>query len=369
MNSNNTLISLVVLATALVVPVHGADEATMQLFDVVSDVRGEVVPVSVILPPNFEDAEGDLPLLISLHGGGGDRMNLVGLLPVFQSMWDAGELPPLVMVSFSSGPVSWYRATWENFVVDELPRWAHEQFGTSMAPEKTAMTGISMGGYGTLKIAFKHPTRFRAIAPMEPAIEPSLGYLPDGERNTWYREAAFAGAPWGAPMDVDAWLDDNPATLADRNAETIRQSGLEIYLEVGDQDYILLHDGAEFLHRVLWDRDIRHEYHLVRWADHVGRSVPGRVVEAFQFLANALAGGLAQPTDLPLSEAERAYTDWIATGGMARGVPMPAGGASMADPDRGPSVHAAIWDPQRETAADDPAMQRAYAELAPTREQ
>jgi len=48
------------------------------------------------------------------------------------------------------------------------------------------MTGISMGGYGTLKIAFKHPERFLAIAPMEPVIEPSLKRLPDGKRNTQY---------------------------------------------------------------------------------------------------------------------------------------------------------------------------------------
>ena len=228
------------------------------------------------------------------------------------------------------------------------------------------MTGISMGGYGSLKIAFKHPHRFRAIAPMEPAIEPSLQRLPYRGRNTWYRMPDIEEMHWGSPLDESAWLADNPATVADKNADTIRESGLEIYLEVGDKDYINLHDGAEFMHRVLWDRDIRHEYHLVRWADHVGESMARRIMEAHRFLAAALGGGLDEPTDLPLEPDEQAHIDWILSGAMARGEPAPVEVNMLADPKRAPSVHRAIWDPLRDQAAYDPALQRAYAELPPT---
>lgn len=135
------------------------------------------------------------------------------MLPLSQALWDAGDLPPLVMVSFSSGPGSWYGGAWESFVVDELPRWANERFGTSLEAAQTVLTGISMGGYGSLKIGFKHPHRFRAIAPMEPAIEPSLDRLPGQRRNSWYRMAPMEEAVWGAPMDEAAWLEDNPATV------------------------------------------------------------------------------------------------------------------------------------------------------------
>ena len=139
---------------------------------------GATVPMSVVLPPNY-DRDGDsLPLLINLHGGGGDRTYLTEMLPLWRALWDAGDLPLLVMVSFSSGGGSWYHGAWESFVIDELPKWANAKFGTSLEPSQTVMTGISMGGYGSLKIAFKHPHRFRAIAPMEPAIEPSLQRLP-----------------------------------------------------------------------------------------------------------------------------------------------------------------------------------------------
>ena len=43
-----------------------------ELHDVMSEVRNENVPVSVILPPNFVKGAKEIPLLINLHGGGGN---------------------------------------------------------------------------------------------------------------------------------------------------------------------------------------------------------------------------------------------------------------------------------------------------------
>ena len=45
---------------------------------------------------------------------------------------------------------------------------------------------------------------------------------------------------------------------------------LNIYIEVGDVDDLKLYRGGEFLHRVLFDHGVEHEYRLVRGADHVG---------------------------------------------------------------------------------------------------
>lgn len=231
--------------------------ATTQLFDLDSTVMGATVPVAVVLPPDFQQEDESLPLLINLHGGDGDRGFLVAGLPHFQSMWETGKLPPLVMVTFSSGGTSWYVGNWEKFVVDELPTYLNTLFNTRLDREGTVLTGTSMGGYGTLKIGFKYPERFSAIASLEAAIEPCLSRTPGNRRNTWFRMEAIESKIWGAPLDEAAWEADNPATIAYRNADAIRASGLDIYLEVGDQDYLNLHDGNEFLHRVLWDHDIR----------------------------------------------------------------------------------------------------------------
>ena len=339
-------------------------QGKLELLDLESKVRGEPVPAAVVLPPGFETHAQPLPLLISLHGGGSSRDHLVEFEPLLQGLFENGVLPPLAIVGFSSGPGSWYGGSWEEFVVDELPRWMHDRYGTRLDRDGTAMTGVSMGGYGTLKIAFKHPDRFCAIAAMEPAIEPSFTRAASFHRNTWFRMPPMETAVWGDPLDEAAWMADNPAHIVRARAEPIRASGLEILLECGDQDYINLHDGAEFLHRVLWDHDIRHEYHLVRWADHVGESLGRRLTEAFGFLGAALAGGRSEPIDLPLQPHEQAHVDWIA-GGMQGDPPNAA--ILFDDERRAPSVHAEIWRPLRATAEGDPDLARNYARLPTTK--
>jgi S-formylglutathione hydrolase len=41
---------------------------------------------------------------------------------------------------------------------------------------------------------------------------------------------------------------------------------------------------VEFLHRVMWDHDIPHEYRLVRNADHLGKTMNPRMRDALRFL-------------------------------------------------------------------------------------
>ena len=71
-----------------------------ELHDVMSEVRNENVPVSVILPPNFVKGAKEIPLLINLHGGGGDRNNLLQQSHVYQEMFNQEVMPPMVIVSF-----------------------------------------------------------------------------------------------------------------------------------------------------------------------------------------------------------------------------------------------------------------------------
>ncbi|URQ67462.1 esterase family protein [SAR86 cluster bacterium] len=336
-----------------------------QLHDVKSEIRNEVVPVSVILPPGFEESTQNLPLLINLHGGGGTRDNLLRQVATYQEMFDEGILPPMVVVSFSSGRISYYHGTWEAFVTDELPLWASRMYGVSIKPEHTLMTGISMGGYGSLKIGLKNPERFKAIAPMEPAIMPILNFPKEPhKRNSWWTPLQIYEEVWGKPFDPQNFMKDNPANIAIKNAERIKKSGLDIYLEVGDEDFIQLHDGAEFLHRVFWDNDIRHEYHLVRWADHVGLSMKERTKEAHAFLAASLLGGKSEPIDLPLTPKQLEYAQSFFGGDEF----ITNDSNTMQEDLRlAPTLHAELWKPLKKLTKNDPNMERAYGKLPDTK--
>ena len=335
-----------------------------ELHDVTSEIRGEIVPVSVILPPGFDKNLENLPLLINLHGGGGNRDTLLQQLEVYQEMFNEDIIPPMVVVSFSGGPISYYHGTWETFVIDELPKWAAEKYGVSLKPEHTLLTGISMGGYGSLKIGLKNPERFKAIAPMEPAIMPILDFPTEPhKRNSWWTAPQIYENVWGKPFDTKDFMKDNPANIAVDNAQRIKDSGLDIYLEVGDEDFIQLHDGAEFLHRVFWDNDIRHEYHLVRWADHVGLSMYDRTKEAHAFLAASLAGGKSEPIDLELTQEELDFAQSVFGGKEIDTEPT---AMMREDPRKAPTIHAELWKPLKVLAKDDPDMQRAYGILPDT---
>lgn len=333
-----------------------------RLFEVDSTAMGEMVPVSAVLPPGFQPSGEPLPLCVSLHGGGGDRMDIVSNRVLYDRMWTDGSLAPMVIASPSSGPRSWYAGPWEDFVADELPRRLAKLFNTREDPAGTLLIGVSMGGCGTLKIGLRRPERFAALAALEPAIEPGLTRRAATPRNTFYRFPEEDAALWGDPIDEVRWQNDNPANIARCNAEAIRASGVEIYLEAGDEDGLNLHDGTEFMHRVLWDLDIRHDYHLVRWGNHVGPSLEGRVAEAYRFLTHVLAGGLSAPAGVELDADERAFAAW-ARGGMAG--PRPSSGAFPAA--KGPALLEAIMADKRESArSQDPTMARAYGPMPPT---
>ena len=352
----------IVMALAATVVASAAEEGasaagsyTVARFDVPSTAVGSAVPASALLPPGFDRASGvALPLVIWLHGGGGDREHLPQYRPWLDELTEHGVIPPMVYVSFSTSPFSGFLGPWEQFVADELPRAMAERYGTRMDREGLAVAGISMGGYGALKSAFRSPDRFAAVGAMEPSVEPTLTSLPSFKRNTWTRGPAPSLA-----------VADNPARLAHDNAAAIRASGLAIYLEVGDEDYLNLHDGTEFVHRVLWDHDVPHEYHLVRWADHVGASMRPRFGEMMAFIAAALAGGRNDPVAFPLTETEEDMLAEVGRRAAAGEPPLEEFSTYMLSP-RGPTVHAQVWSSLRAQAQDDPELARRYARLPAT---
>src|SRR5262249_51403534 len=129
-----------------------------------------------------------------------------------------------------------------------------------------------------LKIAFAYPEKFAAVAAMTPVIEPGLGDREIGARNKLHHGSGGPERLIGPGRDDILFMANNPANRAIANGDRIRRDDLAIYLEAGDDDFINVHDGSEFLHRVLWDLDISHEYRLIRGADHVGPTLLGRMM-------------------------------------------------------------------------------------------
>lgn len=249
------------------------------------------VDYAVLLPDRRPADGGPLPLVLMLHGAGGDREVLARFKPQIRRMWAAGELPELVVVSPSVGRGSIYMDSydgserWETFLMREFLPHLREEFPISGDREDTVVTGSSMGGFGSLRLGFKHPHVFGAVAAMQPGAWPGLTWDEVPDRNK-IRSPESIAALFGDPFDHDRFLTENPASIVESDPSRLRES--EIYIEVGDEDGFGFVEGVDFMHRLLWRHRIRHEYRLVRWADHGGRTLMERSRDRFRFVARYL---------------------------------------------------------------------------------
>jgi S-formylglutathione hydrolase len=177
---------------------------------------------------------------------------------------------------------------WETFIMDPFLKHLRDTCPVTDDPKRTFLMGASMGGMGSLRMAFRYPDKFGAVAALEPGIEPILKWEEMRLKHRFWREGELFERTCGKPVDPEFWAANNPATIVIQNAEHIRGSRLQIYIEAGDEDQFWLYEGTEFLHQVLWDQKIKHEYHLVRGADHIGPSMGERQREAIEFLARTM---------------------------------------------------------------------------------
>tara|TARA_B110001454_G_scaffold219031_1_gene249415 strand:+ start:2491 stop:3498 length:1008 start_codon:yes stop_codon:yes gene_type:complete len=279
--------SLALLATQAVAGPHGV----MRDFALTSRYVPGQVDVSVYTPPQYATAKGLLPLVVLLHGGNGSSRDLSLYTAAIEHEMISGRLMPMV-IAMPSARRSLYMdfkdgsQRWEQFILDDLIPNLRRKLNIADKAEGTCLAGISMGGLGALRIAFKHPHLFKAVAALEPAIEPALSWTDVGPSVLFWRPESVLYPMFGNPIDLRFWQENNPATIAKSSPGKLL--GLSIYFEVGDQDMLHLYDGAEFLHRILYDARIAHEFRLVHGAEHVGPSLLPRMIDALGFLQRQL---------------------------------------------------------------------------------
>jgi predicted esterase len=125
----------------------------------VSPEDGELLPFRIFVPSRYEPSDA-LPLVVALHGGGGDENGMLdghgGL------MKKNAEQRGYVVVSPSGrGPFGGYRGKSGQDVLDVLDLIERCY---SVDQRRIYMTGHSMGGMGTINLGFDHPRRFAALA-------------------------------------------------------------------------------------------------------------------------------------------------------------------------------------------------------------
>jgi S-formylglutathione hydrolase FrmB len=130
---------------------------------------------------------GPPPVLYLLHGLSDDHSAWVRYTSVERYATEAGlaVVMPAVGRSFYANEAHGHRY-WD-FVSEELPTIVADFLAVSTRPEDTFVAGLSMGGYGALKLGLTHPDRYAAAASMSGALDlHSLLAGPD-VRRVWHR--------------------------------------------------------------------------------------------------------------------------------------------------------------------------------------
>jgi len=240
-------------------------DARGECLSVPSRILGRSIPYCVILPPGYsEDANRRYPVLYYLHGLGNNEQMFVrsGGFDLLQELWDGHQLGDFVVVS-PAGYASFFmnshdaRFRYDDFFLREFMPWIENRYRIAAARESRGIGGISMGGYGALRMAFLHPQLFGSVsahsaALMEKLPAVSVGNSPESGR------LRILGDVFGSPPDRLFWDRNNPLRIA-RTAEL---AGMKIYFDCGSQDDYGFEAGAQVLHNLLASRRIAHEFHL-----------------------------------------------------------------------------------------------------------
>ncbi|MFT4178987.1 MAG: alpha/beta hydrolase-fold protein [Thermomonas sp.] len=150
------------------IPADGLRHATLK-----SRALGRRADLTYFLTPGAEAAH-DLPIVILLHGVYGSHWAWALKGDAHRTaarLVEDGTIPPMALLMPSdglwgdgSGYLPHANADYERWIVDEVPAFAAEAIPACSTDSPVCIAGLSMGGYGALRLAGKHPARFAAAA-------------------------------------------------------------------------------------------------------------------------------------------------------------------------------------------------------------
>ncbi len=156
---------------------------------------------SVYLPPGYSKRPyRRYPVLYLLHGfAANDRAFIRGayqnlnIRVSMDSLVNAGAVHEMIIVTpsarnaydgsfYANSPVT---GRWEDFVVRDLVTHMDSKYRTIRSRGGRGIAGHSMGGYGALRIAMRHPSRFSAVYALSAYGLGMADSLTEADKRAW----------------------------------------------------------------------------------------------------------------------------------------------------------------------------------------
>ena len=228
---------------------------------------------SVFVPPGYDDGRQPFPVVLFLHGLWNDHTSWVttryGNLPaVVEELMLNGEIPRCLVVH-PNGENGFYTDSldgtrrYEQELVEDLPQFIREHYRVSKESKDWVVGGVSVGGYGALKLGLKYPERFAAVAAASPIVlraDVLEARLKDPSNRFAQYLAGVLRPVFGLPIDPRHWEENDLLELARKASPQTPP----IWIVYGAADrynsFFPLQESIHALVRELQSRDVECTY-------------------------------------------------------------------------------------------------------------
>ena len=243
---------------------------------------------SLLFPPPVQNTP--LPLIVFLHGLGDSALEMAASPPL---LWLQGQMGdgtfPMSYVLVLEGEKGYWtdwldgavEHTYEQLVLDTVEEVVN---GYPIDVEKTAVVGVSMGGFGALSIGLRHPEVFSAMIALSPTdMELAVQAQP---RRPLYTQI------YGEPIHLPYVSARNPRELIIRGAG----QGQLLAWVYGTAEPDKFRLGGERLQRVAEVNELYYQQRIVQGGTHSAATTWGEETTKWwgQLLSDWFAQG-SQP--------------------------------------------------------------------------
>jgi enterochelin esterase-like enzyme len=211
---------------------------------------------ALYLPSGYDETDASYPVLYLLHGSGDDHTGWVQFGQVQhiadKAIAEGKAAPMIIVMPDANTKVKGYfnqpdeSFAYEDFFFKELIPHIEKNYRVRSEQRYRAISGLSMGGGGTIYYALHHPEIFAAAAPLSATT------------SSWLRPGTN-----GTPEQLEAYKQKHQLESLFSNAsgeELEKIKKVRWYISCGDDDF-LYKDNCE-MHILFRDKDIPHEYRV-----------------------------------------------------------------------------------------------------------
>jgi len=264
------LLRSLVLVSAVITPIAADAQSRIDCSAMNSHILGRVVRYCVYVPDGYDAGASQhpprkYPVLYFLHGLGDNEQTLFnsGGWTLLDDLRHQHKMGDFLIVAPEGGRSFYVNSAdgsvrYSDFFLQEFLPHIESKFRVLPGRAARAISGISMGGYGALRMAFAHPELFSAASAQSAALITQAPQELDTAERTGAPLAGVLAPVFGKPINAAHWNDNSPFALARKNAAGLRH--MAIYFNCGQDDNYGFEKGAAALDSELHKENVAHEY-------------------------------------------------------------------------------------------------------------